>query len=524
MSRFASCSLGGRAFAALVEGDEALPLRDVAELGAATPSEVLADPPLTGERIPLADVTLRPVVPRPGKIVCVGLNYKAHVAEGVYDLPEYPALFPKWADTLVAAGAPIALPPESEAVDFEAELAFVVGRGVRRVTGEEALAAVGGYTIANDVSMRDYQYKSHQWLAGKCWARSTPLGPFLVTPDEVGDPHALDVSLELNGERMQAANTRQFIFDIPTIVATISEFTPLAPGDVVLTGRRAASATGATRRCSSRRRPARRRGRERRAAGEHRRGGMSRAAVSVTFDNLGEASDLERGWWPEDEPLGRHFSVTLRAPARARGARRGGAARDLLRRGHQRRVYPETLTDLDARGHEVACHGWRHERWTHSVPSTSASLLARARPAGAARPAPGRVPAARRRTDLRHARLLASSASPTARPPRASTPGRCPRSRSAGRCSTPSTTCRTSAPGASRRSARPTRCRRSACARRCSPRWRRPRATAGSSPCSSTRSSPTRTRACRSSATCSPGFAHWSDDGAVTCAPCRELV
>jgi acylpyruvate hydrolase len=236
VSRFASCALGGRAFAALVEGDEALPLRDIEELGAATPSEVLADPPLTGERIPLADVTLRPVVPRPGKIICVGLNYRAHVEEGVYDEPDYPALFPKFADTLVAAGEAIALPPESEAVDYEAELAFVVGRDVRRVSGDEALAAVGGYTIANDVSMRDYQYKSHQWLAGKAWARSTPLGPFLVTPDEAGDPHGLDISLELNGERMQEANTRLFIFDIPTIVATISEFTPLRPGDVVLTG------------------------------------------------------------------------------------------------------------------------------------------------------------------------------------------------------------------------------------------------------------------------------------------------
>jgi acylpyruvate hydrolase len=95
---------------------------------------------------------------------------------------------------------------------------------------------VGGYTIANDVSMRDYQYKSHQWLAGKAWARSTPLGPYLVTPDEVGDPHELDITLDLNGERMQEANTRLFIFDIPTIVETISEFTPLAVGDVVLTG------------------------------------------------------------------------------------------------------------------------------------------------------------------------------------------------------------------------------------------------------------------------------------------------
>ena len=236
MSRFASCALGERRFAALVDGDDVRPLRGVAELGAATPAEVLADPPLTDERLALADVTLLPVVPRPGKVVCVGLNYRAHVEEGVYDVPDYPVLFSKFADALLGAGQPVLLPPESDAVDYEAELAFVVGRAVRRVEGEEALAAVGGYTVANDVTMRDYQYRTHQWLPGKNWARSTPLGPFLVTPDEVGDPHDLDISLELNGERMQASNTSRFIFDIPTIVATISEFLPLAPGDVVLTG------------------------------------------------------------------------------------------------------------------------------------------------------------------------------------------------------------------------------------------------------------------------------------------------
>ena len=236
MSRFASCSQGERRFAALVEGDTLRPLEGITELGRATPSEVLADPPLSDERIPLDDVTLLPVVPHPGKVICVGLNYKAHVEEGVYEVPDYPALFSKFADTLVGAGAPVLLPPESEAVDFEAELAFVVGRAVRRATGDEALAAVGGYTLANDVSMRDYQYKTHQWLPGKNWAGSTPLGPYLVTPDEVGDPHALDITLELNGERMQASNTSKFIFDIPTLVATISEFIPLNPGDVVLTG------------------------------------------------------------------------------------------------------------------------------------------------------------------------------------------------------------------------------------------------------------------------------------------------
>ena len=236
MSRFASCSLGERRFAALVEGDIARPLAGVTELGRETPAEVLANPPLSDERLPLAEVTLLPVVPHPGKIVCVGLNYRAHVEEGVYEVPDYPALFPKFAETLVGPGAPVLVPPESEAVDYEAELAFVVGHSVRRVSGDAALAAVAGYTIANDVSMRDYQYKTHQWLPGKNWAGSTPLGPFLVTPDEVGDPHTLDISLELNGERLQASNTSRFIFDIPTLVATISEFIPLTPGDVVLTG------------------------------------------------------------------------------------------------------------------------------------------------------------------------------------------------------------------------------------------------------------------------------------------------
>jgi acylpyruvate hydrolase len=234
--RFASCLLGDRRIAGLVEDDAVRPLRDVAELGRDTPSEVLADPRLTDERVPLADVRLLPVVPHPGKIVCVGLNYRAHAEEGGYDVPDYPALFNKFAETLVAAGDPVLLPPESAAVDFEAELAFVMGRPVRRASGASALEAVAGYTVANDISMRDYQYRTAQWLPGKNWATSTPLGPFLVTPDEVGDPHGLDISLDLNGERMQSANTSQFIFDVPKLVATISEFIPLAPGDVVLTG------------------------------------------------------------------------------------------------------------------------------------------------------------------------------------------------------------------------------------------------------------------------------------------------
>ena len=234
--RFGSFLQGDRRFAGLVEGDEVRPLRDVAELGRDTPSELLADPPLTDERLPIAALKLLPVIPHPGKIVCVGLNYEAHAKEGGHDRPGYPALFTKFQETLIADGDPITVPPESDAVDYEAELAFVIGRPVRRAKGDTALDAVGGYTVANDVSMRDYQYRSQQWLAGKNWAASTPLGPYLVTPDEVGDPHDLDISLRLNGETLQSANTSMFIFDVPTLVATISEFTPLTPGDVVLTG------------------------------------------------------------------------------------------------------------------------------------------------------------------------------------------------------------------------------------------------------------------------------------------------
>jgi acylpyruvate hydrolase len=234
--RFASCIAGGRRFAALVEGAVVRPLREIDELGAATPIDVLACPPVGEEMLRLCDVELLPVIPRPGKVICLGLNYREHVAEGTFDIPDYPVLFTKFAECLVGAGAPIVLPAEAHSPDYEAELALVIGRHIRRVSQEDALGAVAGYTVANDVTMRDYQYKTHQWLQGKAWADSTPLGPFLVTPDEVGDPGTLDIRLELNGVELQSANTSMMIFDIPTVLATISEFVPLNPGDVVLTG------------------------------------------------------------------------------------------------------------------------------------------------------------------------------------------------------------------------------------------------------------------------------------------------
>jgi acylpyruvate hydrolase len=191
--------------------------------------------PATGARVPLSSVRLRPVVPAPRKVVCVGLNYRPHVAETARELPDYPVLFTKFARTLCGPYDPLALPPESGQVDWEGEVAVVIGKPGRRVARADALDHVAGYAIANDISMRDYQRKSHQWLQGKGWEASTPLGPWLVSADAV-DPAALRLRTTVNGETMQDASTADLIFDVPTLVATLSELVTLEPGDVILTG------------------------------------------------------------------------------------------------------------------------------------------------------------------------------------------------------------------------------------------------------------------------------------------------
>lgn len=186
--------------------------------------------------MPLEEVTLRPVVPRPGKIVCVGLNYLSHVGETGRDIPQYPVLFTKFAESLIGPRDHIMLPKESTQVDYEGELAVIIGRRGRRIPPAEALDYVAGYSIANDITMRDYQYKTHQWLQGKAWERSTPLGPWLVTPDEVGDPSALELRLSLNGQVLQEASTAQMMFGVQALISYVSEFVTLATGDVLMTG------------------------------------------------------------------------------------------------------------------------------------------------------------------------------------------------------------------------------------------------------------------------------------------------
>jgi acylpyruvate hydrolase len=233
--RFASVLYDGRPMAVAIEGDQAIPLDGIRELGLDTPLSLLRDPPLDRRAaLPVQAVRRRAVVPRPGKVICVGLNYAAHIEETQRERSDYPVLFAKLATTLTGPYDEIPLPPESEAIDYEGELVVVIGERGRRIGPQDALDHVAGYAVANDVSMRDYQYKTHQWLQGKAWDASTPVGPDLVTRDEITRP--LTLKTFVNGQKTQDTTTELLIFDVATLVSTISEFATLEPGDLILTG------------------------------------------------------------------------------------------------------------------------------------------------------------------------------------------------------------------------------------------------------------------------------------------------
>jgi acylpyruvate hydrolase len=219
-----------------VRGTRLIPLSGITELGAVTTPEVLASAAREeSASVAISDVTLRPVVPNPSKVVCVGLNYRDHVLETKRELPSYPVMFPKYASSLLGAHDDIVLPQESEQVDYEGEMAIVIGRPGRRIAEADALNHVLGYTVANDVTMRDFQYKTHQWMQGKAWDASTPVGPYLVAPDEIDINHA-GIRTVLNGEKMQESDLSQLIFTVPILIAAISTFATLQPGDLILTG------------------------------------------------------------------------------------------------------------------------------------------------------------------------------------------------------------------------------------------------------------------------------------------------
>jgi acylpyruvate hydrolase len=233
--RFASVLHDGTPMAVAIEGDQAIPLKGIRELGIDTPLSLLRDPPLDrGSALPVQAVQRRAVVPHPGKVICVGHNYAAHIEETQQERPDYPVLFAKFPTTLTGPYDDIPLPPESEAIDYEGELVVVIGERGRRVPREQALEHVAGYAVANDVSMRDYQYRTHQFLQGKAWDSSTPVGPDLVTRDEITEP--LTLKTFVNGSTVQDTSTELMVFDVATLVSAVSEFAMLEPGDLILTG------------------------------------------------------------------------------------------------------------------------------------------------------------------------------------------------------------------------------------------------------------------------------------------------
>lgn len=184
----------------------------------------------------LADVTFLPPIPDPTKIICVGMNYEPHRIEMGRDKDPYPTLFSRFRDCLVAHGQPIVRPPVSEKLDYEGEFALVIGRGGRYIAEADALDHIAGYACFLDGSLRDYQAHTGQVIAGKNFPNTGGFGPWIVTADEISDPTKLNLTTRLNGEVMQEGRTDQLIYPIPELIAYISQWTPLAPGDVISTG------------------------------------------------------------------------------------------------------------------------------------------------------------------------------------------------------------------------------------------------------------------------------------------------
>jgi acylpyruvate hydrolase len=237
--RFATIRAADGTRAARLDGGELIELDapDVGALLQAGPAALARASTAVGARHDAASADLAPVVTAPGKIVCQGLNYRSHILEMGHELPSHPTLFAKFREALIGAHDDIVLPEQSDQVDWEAELALVIGSPVRHAGREEASAAIAGFTVANDVSMRDWQLRTLEWLQGKTWEHSTPVGPWLVTPDELGGTTPdLELRCEVDGIVRQQSRTADLVFDPVDLVSYISEFVTLAPGDLVLTG------------------------------------------------------------------------------------------------------------------------------------------------------------------------------------------------------------------------------------------------------------------------------------------------
>ena len=193
-------------------------------------------PAIAGPAYDLAAVKLLAPIPRPPKFICVGMNYRDHAREAGVDIPYIPTIFSKFSNVVIGPGAPIVLPKNSTRPDYEAEFAFVIGPGGRHIPAAGAMDHVFGYTIVNDVSARDHQTTTSQWLISKSFDTFAPMGPWIVTRDEISDPHVLDLTLEIGGQVLQHSNTRELVFGVPALIEYISSVVTLEPGDIVATG------------------------------------------------------------------------------------------------------------------------------------------------------------------------------------------------------------------------------------------------------------------------------------------------
>lgn len=246
--RLATIRLGGSTAAARLDGDTltVLPFADVAALLASGPDWQQTAAQGTGPTVDYGDADLAAVVPHPEKVLCIGLNYRSHALEANLELPDHPVLFAKYWRSLIGPNDPIEIPHNSDEVDWEAELGLVIGRPTRYVDEEHALDSVAGYTIINDVSMRDWQRRTSQYLQGKTFEASTPVGPLLVTPDEIDHGRSLRITCAVDGEVMQDANTNDLVFSCAQIVSYLSQIITLSPGDLIATGTPAGVGGGRT--------------------------------------------------------------------------------------------------------------------------------------------------------------------------------------------------------------------------------------------------------------------------------------
>src|SRR5690242_18071542 len=199
-------------------------------------SNAVAEANERGWLIPSKDAYWFAPVPRPGKLICIGLNYRDHAAESNMPIPKQPVVFSKFSTAVIAPGEPVVLPDTSTQIDYEAELAVVIGRRAKKVNAACALDYVLGYTCFNDVSARDFQFADGQWQRGKSCDSFAPMGPTIVTADVIPNPHKLPIKLVLNGKTMQDSNTSQFIFGVPELIEFLSQTITLEPGDVIATG------------------------------------------------------------------------------------------------------------------------------------------------------------------------------------------------------------------------------------------------------------------------------------------------